>query len=345
MRFRAICLIGLFLLLPNLVIAQDSKQTGQVYLDKAAQSFSEGNFEDAVYNYTAYLKINPHTPDILTKRALAYAWMEKFDLADTDLITAFDLAGFSAIQLAIVHSQRAQIRLLQDDADGMLADLSRAIKLDPHQSRYWLNRAIYYQANENWELALADYDEYIKFEANNAEIYLNRARVVLALDDLPTTIKELSSAITLSPENSELYIFRGSVYLQLENFSEAAQDYAEWLYQINTEQLEQEAILNQESRELSMTVGRLYRIPFDALTGERLGVAANSQTVDSLLVLLDPDGNPIMANDDGGRGLNSFFVEFVLPKDGNYTLLVGHARGGSEGDIQLTFQIAPFKGI
>ena len=52
-----------------------------------------------------------------------------------------------------------------------------------------------------------------------------------------------------------------------------------------------------------------------------------------------------MANDDGGRGLDSFILDFTLPDNGTYVLLVGHARGGWTGTIELTLQIVAGEGI
>jgi hypothetical protein len=55
-----------------------------------------------------------------------------------------------------------------------------------------------------------------------------------------------------------------------------------------------------------------------------------------LIVLLDPNGDPIAGDDDSGTQLDSLISSFELPTDGTYTLLVSHAGGGSEGDIELS---------
>lgn len=332
------------LTLSGVGVAQDDS-TPEL-LEKATAYVQQSQYEKAIEIYTFYLGFQPNHVDARSQRAVAFASIGNFENAFEDINKAFESAGFAAIEQAIVHNNRAQINFLSNEPESALDDFSRAIELNPNYADYWLNRGILNQYMGNWDNALADYEAYLNFNPEDSEAYLSMAQIYLTLGDLTNTLSSLDSAIEITPEDAELYIFRGSIYLQVEQFADAAKDYADWLRLINTIEYNAEALTNETNQYIAeMAYGALHRIPFEANSGDRFGLSANSRFVDSLVVLLDPDGNPIMANDDGGQGLNSFILDFTLPQDGTYTLLVGHARGGWEGDIEVTIQIVPAEGI
>lgn len=326
--------------------SQTSNEALPKLLQRATDFVQEAEYEKALSVYTFYLKFQPDNVQALSQRAVVHASLGDLQLAFEDIDRAFDSAGFSALEQAVIHNHRAQIYFLQRDTDSALQDFNRAIELNPTYPDFWLNRGILHQILGDWDLALADYEEYVQLDPTNAEAFLSIARVYLAHNDYPKALSALDSAIDLTPDDPELYIFRGSVNLLAEQFVPAAGDYSDWLQLINTIEYDESPITAKtDQRTLNMTYGALYNIPFSAESGDRFAVTASSPSVDSLIILLSPDGNPIMANDDGGRGLNAFIVDFTLPEDGTYTLLVGHARGGWDGDIELTVQIVASEDI
>jgi len=331
-------------MLSSTVYMQEDEISG--LLEQATEFVQQSQYDKALDIYNFYLRFLPNHVDALSQRAVTYASIGDFDRAFRDIDHAFDSAGFSAIEQAIAHNHRAQIYFLNQETGSALKDFNRAIELNPDNPDYWLNRGILYQLTNEWELSIRDFEAYLERNPTDAEGFVNIARAYLALNNFDDAVDALGSAIAITPNDPELYIFRGSVNLIAEQFANAAQDYADWLNLINTTVYDEDAVTTDtDERTITMTYGALYRIPFTANSGDRFGVSANSVGVDSLVVLLDPDGNPIMANDDGGQGLNSFIIDFTLPTDGTYTLLVGHARGGWNGDVELTIQVVPSEGI
>lgn len=311
-------------------------------LTRADEAAQNADYAGALVLYDAYLRLEPASAAALAERALVQARAGDFDAAFANAEAALDAAGFSAHQQAVAHSSRAQIHFLNGSHWLALRDFSRAIQLHPRFADYWMNRGILRQMMGYREAALADYRQVIALQPDDIEARLSIARLHLMRGELDATLQALSAAIDRAPQDAELYILRGSVNLTAENDAAAAQDYAAWLDLINLESIEREPLAGSPSRlRLPMTYGHLHRIPFAAQKGQRLGLVANSAQVDSLVVLLDPAGLPIAADDDSALGLNALILDFTLPADGSYTLLVGHARGGWEGEIALTVQIAP----
>jgi len=344
-RLLILSILSLLMLVgTGIGLAQD--EAGSIVLNRAKFYVQAGEYDKALRLYSGFLRLNPDNIDALVQRAVVYASIDDFPSAFDDINTAFDLAGFSAIKQAVIYDGRGQVYFMEGSAELSLQDFSRAIELDSGTPDYWLNRATWYQVARDWDNALADYQQYAMLRPDDSEAYLNIARVYLVLDDLNATIEALNSAIEINPYDPELYIFRGSINLQNKQVAAAAVDYSNWMQIINVNIVEQDLLVDKTAElDLTMSYGTVHHVSFNANSGDRLGVVAKSTGVDSLVVLLDPNGKPIMADDDGGQGLNAFIIDFALPDDGTYTLWIGHARGGWNGRIELTVQIVPAEGV
>ncbi len=79
---------------------------------------------------------------------------------------------------------------------------------------------------------------------------------------------------------------------------------------------------------------------FEGTAGQTLDIAMNatSGSLDTLLIVLDPEGRRIADNDDANDSTNSFLT-ITLPTTGEYTVLAtryGQVIGGTEGNYTLT---------
>ena len=108
------------------------------------------------------------------------------------------------------------------------------------------------------------------------------------------------------------------------------------------------AELEGDSRfQLPMRDGWVYSIPFDGKRGQQLDITvatAEPGFVDPLIIVIGPDGKPLIGDDDISMSeYDSTISDFYLPKHGQYTLVVSHAEGGSNGmvNVALDFTDAP----
>lgn len=62
------------------------------------------------------------------------------------------------------------------------------------------------------------------------------------------------------------------------------------------------------------------------LAGKTYRIVMSSAKIDSYLVVQDPSGNPLAADDDGGGGLNAL-IPFTAPVDGDYKLVAASVDG------------------
>lgn len=85
---------------------------------------------------------------------------------------------------------------------------------------------------------------------------------------------------------------------------------------------------------LGLVPGRVYEIPLPVTAGELVSIATSSKDMwDTIAVLLDPAGTPVLGSDDD----NAYFAAFdwVAPQTGVYRLRVTSFEAISTGDIRV----------
>ncbi|WP_439638146.1 CHAT domain-containing protein [Spirulina sp.] len=103
-----------------------------------------------------------------------------------------------------------------------------------------------------------------------------------------------------------------------------------------------EGELSEESQVFSSD-GTFFNIhTFTGQAGETIKIDLVSDEFDTLLLLLDPDGNNIAQNDDGGENKNARIV-ITLPADGEYSIVANSYQAGEVGRYQITLQGATAK--
>ncbi len=308
-------------------------------LDEAAQQSAAGDYRAALEIYDEYLLENPEDAEVYGFRALAHIALADLDAALTDIGTGIRYAEDEPELAARLLVLRAEFHVRAEDIPAALVDYDAALEYNPAYPLAYFNRALVHESVADYDAALADYTALIEIAGRAVRVtpYLRRAQIHLLLEDTEAALADYTTVIELEPDNAEVYILRGHLHAALEDWPDAAADYAEWLTQIESERQSHLDLTGNTTRRLSMDFGQIHELPFRAVVGQRLTVAATSRSVDSMVVVLDPDGTPIFADDDGGDGLNAQITNLALPATGEYTLIVGHARGGWDGTITLRF--------
>jgi len=144
------------------------------------------------------------------------------------------------------------------DEEKQLADLNRAIELQPDKPDYYRLRAQHYYESEKFDDALADIDRALKFEPDQAATNELRGMILLGQNkydealksfdkaselvpgaampfqhrgqlyhqkgDLPKAIEQLSKALELQPDNILALMDRASVNFELKQYDKALED-------------------------------------------------------------------------------------------------------------------------
>jgi tetratricopeptide (TPR) repeat protein len=110
-----------------------------------------------------------------------------------------------------------------------VADLDKAIDLEPLEPSYRCRRGLLWLRKEQLGRALADFDEAIRLDPDNAHFHYERARAYLYHDSEvrpENALPDLDEAIRLKPDARWYREDRGHIYFYLGYWAKAAEDFA-----------------------------------------------------------------------------------------------------------------------
>jgi tetratricopeptide (TPR) repeat protein len=357
--------------------AMVSIMVGGDLLTRAGQSYDAGDFQKAVQDYSLFILLNPTFSEAYHLRGLAYGQLNDVDQAMADMNQALDYPQASEQLTGTIYSDRALLFLQQNDLQSALKDFEasitaapdlpdtysrrarlyllggqyqdalkdydKLIELAPDYSPAYSGRAFANARLGNTEQAVSDYDHLIELEPDNAGAYAERGILKLGLTRYDAALVDMNAAIKLQPDDPSLYLQRGIVNVALNDQPAAAADYLEWIRKQETRSVDGDPLTPGESQVVQMRQGLSYELPFDASAGQKVTLTATAREnakTDPLIVLLDPDGKPILASDDIGAGsYDSAIKDFVIPANGTYTLVVSHAGGSPDGAVRVLLQV------
>lgn len=230
------------------------------------------------------------------------------------------------------------------DYQKAIDDYTRSLEIGGYYEDFaHHNRGLAYYNLERYEDALADFNAAIRLNDTYTSAYYMRALTHEQLDNRELALEDFNRAIELEPENSDIWLSRGIFYENDGLAEQAGADFWQYIQLIQTERITAE-LPSDNIVSLELSFGRVYAIPIRGEAGQLLTIGTDNvrttDVVDSLLVLLGTDGTALVGNDDGGRELNAHISDFVLPTTGDYTIVVSHAGGNSDGMISVSVAIS-----
>ncbi|PSB58141.1 tetratricopeptide repeat-containing S1 family peptidase [Chamaesiphon polymorphus] len=115
------------------------------------------------------------------------------------------------------------------DYRGMLADLERAIKLNPQNALLYYNRGNAKFNLRNNQGAIEDYSRAIEIDPNATNFYYKRGYAKEWIGDNKGAVADYSHAIEIDPSNIDAYYNRGFIRYQLGDNQGAIADYSKIL--------------------------------------------------------------------------------------------------------------------
>jgi tetratricopeptide (TPR) repeat protein len=109
--------------------------------------------------------------------------------------------------------------------DQAIADLSKAIELEPRNFRNFLARGNLHEFKKDDALALTDYTEAIRCDPAQAKGYFSRGCVYQASGDDNKAVADFNRAMAIGPRQSRWYVKRGISYSRQGEFDRAMADY------------------------------------------------------------------------------------------------------------------------
>lgn len=221
------------------------------YNDRGAALTALKRYDEALPDFARAIALDPHDTVALSNRATLYLASNRANLAIADLSTVIRKDPFNARALyyrglayeraqaleSAAQDLRSSVRiepsaqvyealgrvLARKDPQAGLAELSEAIRLDPH-SPALRSRAILYLSLGRFEPAIHDLDQAIANDSSDEIAYLDRGVAEEELGNLPMALADYSRSIEIETTAAAL-VDRGSIYLRLGQPQKALGDF------------------------------------------------------------------------------------------------------------------------
>ena len=253
-----------------------------------------------VDGYKARLAVEPNAIPALAGLSFAYWWFFDYPAA----IHVLD--DLLAVQPNNVYGNlfRGSTRLLhgREQAAGA-ADLERAIALAP--------------LSPDVHAIVADAYTYGK------------------LPDAQRAFDEATLALNGGLDTPRIHAILGASYTAFGDIAAAASEIKIHIDQVTTQLVGSAPLAARSSTTVGVVPGRTYEIPIVAAAGETISILATSKDFwDTILVLLAPNGTPVVGGDD----FKGYFAGFqwVAPAAATYRLRVTSFEAASTGQLMVT---------
>lgn len=285
---------------PPIILADD-------LFARAGAALEARDYDAAIRDYTLLIFLNPTFSQAYYGRALGYFSQNAFDRALSDLARALETAPNNPQYVQGIFALRADLYTQQGDLDAAIADYDSIIALNPSASGY-ASRGLLRLNQDNYEAALSDMNEAIALSENEPVLYFYRAFIRARMMDDPAAASDLLRFVALN----------------------------------RTELTQNDPIRPGELKVVQLSRGIVHIIPFQASEGQKLSAVAGGErgsTTDPLMILLAPDGTPMIADDDSGGGTTALLRDIPLPATGLYTLVISHSLSGFDGAVGVRIEL------
>ena len=158
-----------------------------------------------------------------------------------------------------------------------------------------------------------------------------------SLPDAQRAFDEATFALNGGLNTARVRAIRGASYLAFGNPAAAAVEIKTHLDLVTTELVATAPLAVGSFMNLGLVPGRVYDIPITAAQGQLLSIATSSKDYwDTILVLLAPDGTPVVGSDD----YKGYFagLDWVAPAAGTYHLRVAFFEAVNTGELLVALK-------
>jgi tetratricopeptide (TPR) repeat protein len=190
---------------------------------RMVNAMQSGQYEAALPLLNTLIARDPNDAQLLFSRGLAHHQLSRH----AEAIGDFDRAEAAGLRDADLYLTRAWSQAYSQNAEAALADLQRALDLQPSAIIY-KTRAMLYERWAQTEQALADWGAAIALEPTNGELYLRRAvarfRHTTAPDRAQQALADADAAIYRGYQRPNAYAFRAELHAELGDNAAALRD-------------------------------------------------------------------------------------------------------------------------
>jgi tetratricopeptide (TPR) repeat protein len=202
---------------PNLT----PQQQFNVLMRRGNGYWQNKQFEQALSDFDAAVRLNPKSSVALANRAAAFQETRQYDRAIADATESLKLDDRNARTYWV----RGAAMVGLNDFDRGIADFTRSINLDPKFAPAYSWRAIAWKAKGDDDRALYDADQVVKLLPKVGSRYNSRCIILENKGEYEQALPDCETAVKLAPENALYHINRGILLFRLGQLDRAMEDF------------------------------------------------------------------------------------------------------------------------
>jgi len=239
-----------------IITSVNCSEPAQEFIGKGQNYFVQGQYDDAIAEYTKAIEQNPQCASAYAHRGIAYDSMGEISKAIDDFNKAIEIGPkYAEVELirhlSAVYKKRGIANIVRGDyaiakirsgftsygADAnteyekAIEDFTKAIDLDPKDAgAYYYRGVCYYKMNGNYSNAgeydksISDFAKAIELDPRNALAYNKRGASYYKKDEFDKAISDCTRAIELNANFAEAYSYRAEAYNEKDEYDKAISD-------------------------------------------------------------------------------------------------------------------------
>jgi tetratricopeptide (TPR) repeat protein len=183
---------------------------------------------------------------------------------------------------------------------------------------------------------VVDLDYAIALAPDSPDVrYIVADAYTYGLSDPDRAFAEASFAFEHGLETPRVHAILGSAYTAFGDVAAAAHHIDTHIKLVTTQLVTTSPLRARASMALDLVPGRTYDIPLVVSAGETVSLVTSSNDYwDTILVLLDADGSPVLGSDDSWKYFAAF--DWTAPADGTYRMRVTFFESVITGTLRVT---------
>lgn len=190
------------------------------YLRRSSAYAGLNNFQKAIQDNDAAIRLQPDNPFMYLKRGLLYVGMKQYALA----VQSFDEAIRRAPDNVIAYHSRGLAFARLGQHQKAIRDYGEAIRLKPDSADLYSIRGGSYSSLRIYDRAIEDYSKAISLQEDYS-YYLSRGNAYGITKQPERAIRDFDQVILLKPDSAEAYFLRGLEYMGLKRYQHSLMDF------------------------------------------------------------------------------------------------------------------------
>jgi tetratricopeptide (TPR) repeat protein len=323
-------------------------QQGQAFID-------EGRYDPAIREFTCVIEAEPTGVEGYRGRIEAELLLGRYSAAVADYarVTAFVQPVHPDAEQTILGGYADRLAVAPEDVPSLTgASFARWWFYDYASAIHLLNRLLDVRPDDLYgnlfrgssrllrgatrDRGAGDLERAITLAPQSPDVrFIVADAYTYGLPDAERAFAEATLALDGGLDTPRVHAIIASAHLAFGDLPAAASHIQRHIELVTTELVPTPPIAAGESLALDLVPGRTYEIPIAAIAGQTISIATSSRDFyDTILVLLAPDGSPVVGSDDPKFAFAG--IEWPAAETGTYRLQVTSFESVNTGELVVT---------